>query len=83
MQATRNRVVAAVLSRMGVEGARGSQHRRFFMERRGDGLPIIDRETRALAGRLPAYETIGAAEFLLRIPAAPQDATSLRTCSRW
>ena len=38
-QATRNQVIASLMGRMGVEEIRGSAHRRYFMERRGDGVP--------------------------------------------
>lgn len=77
-QATRNEVIASVMGRMGVGEARGSAHRRYFMERRGDGVPAIIRETRELSGRSPEYLVIDDAEVLLRIPAAPSDATSSR-----
>ena len=48
------------------------------MERRGDGVPAILRETRELSGRLPEYRLVDDAEVLLMIPAAPQDAMSSR-----
>ncbi len=77
-QATRNQVIASLMGRMGVEEIHGSAHRRYFMERRGDGVPAILRETRELAGRPPEYRLLNGAEVLLLIPAAPQDATSSR-----
>ena len=77
-QATRNQVIASLMGRMEVEEIRGSAHRRYFMERRGDGVPAIVRETRELSGRPPEYRLIDDAEVLLLIPAAPQDATSCR-----
>ena len=77
-QATRNQVIASLMGRMGVEEIRGSAHRRYFMERRGDGVPAILRETRELSGRPPEYRLVDGAEVLLLIPAAPQDATSSR-----
>lgn len=75
-QATRNQAIASLMGRMGVAEIPGSAHRRYFMERRGDGVPTIIRETRELSGRPPAYRLVDDAEVLLRIPAAPQDATS-------
>ncbi len=75
-QATRNQAIASLMGRMGVEEIPGSAHRRYFMERRGDGVPTIIRETRELSGQPPEYRLIDDAEVLLRIPAAPQDATS-------
>ncbi len=44
------------------------------MERRGDGVPIIRRETKALSGKLPAnIGLINASEVCLIIPAAAQE----------
>ena len=77
-QATRNQVIASAMGRMAVGDIRGSADRRYFMERRGDGVPAILRETRELCGRPPEYRLIDGAEVLLVIPAAPQDATSTR-----
>ncbi len=77
-QATRNQVIASLMGRMGVEEIHGSAHRRYFMERRGDGVPAILRETRELSGRSAEYRLLNGAEVLLLIPAAPQDATSAR-----
>lgn len=77
-QATRNDVIASVMSRIGVGDIRGSAHRRYFMERRGDGVPAIIRETRELTGRSAEYRLVDDAEVLLRIPSAPRDATSSR-----
>ena len=47
-QATRNEALTSVLGRMSVGGVQGSEDRQYFMERRGDGVPIIRRETKAL-----------------------------------
>ena len=77
-QATRNQTLASVLGRMPVGGVRGSEDRRYFMERRGDGVPIILRETRALCGRPPEYRMIDDSEVLLVIPAAPQEPSPAR-----
>ena len=48
----------------------GSGQRRYFMERRGDGVPVIFRETRALCGRAPSYRLLDDSDLILRIPAA-------------
>ena len=69
-QATRNEALTSVLARMPVEGVSGSADRRYLMERRGDGVPIIMRETRELSGRRPEYRLIDTSEVLLIIPAA-------------
>ena len=72
-QAARNQTLTSMLGRMPVEGIQGSEDRRYFMERRGDGVPIILRETRGLCGRPPEYRVIDEAEVRLVIPAAPQE----------
>ena len=77
-QATRNQAIASLMGRMGVGEIRGSADRRYFMERRGDGVPTIQRETRELSGRPPEYRLVDGAEVVLVIPAAPQDVTSTR-----
>lgn len=69
-QATRNEALTSVLGRMPVGGVRGSEERRYFMERRGDGVPIIQRETRELTGELPEFCLIDGSEVRLTIPAA-------------
>ena len=78
-QATRNQAIASLMGRIGVGQIRGSADRRYFMERRGDGVPAIQRETRELSGRPPEYRLVDGAEVLLVLPAAPLDATSSRT----
>ena len=72
-QATRNEALTSVLGRMSVGGVQGSEDRQYFMERRGDGVPIIRRETKALSGKLPEYRLINASEVCLIIPAAVQE----------
>ncbi len=72
-QVTRNQALTSVLARLPVGGIRGSEDRRYFMERRGDGVPIIRRETRELCGKLPEYQVIDDAEVRLTIPAAVQE----------
>lgn len=79
-QATRNEVIASVFGRIPVANVAGSDHRRYLMERRGDGVPIILSETRQATGLLPEYEVIDGSSVVLRIPAAklelvPADAT--------
>ena len=78
-QSTRNEGLASVLGRMPVAGTRGSGGRQFFMERRGDGVPIIQRETEALSGRPPVYRIADNSEFFLSIPAAATDPTPATT----
>ena len=44
--------------------------RLMLMDRRGDGVPRIRRETQRLAGRLPEYSLLGGSELRLVLPAA-------------
>ena len=79
-QATRNEVIASVFGRIPVGDAPGSGHRRFLMERRGDGVTIILRETRETAGAPPEFHVVNRSNVVLKIPAAklrptPADAT--------
>ena len=78
-QATRNEALTSVLARMPVEGISGSTNRRYFMERRGDGVPIILRETREISGRRPEYRLVDNSEVLLIIPAATIEQSPART----
>ncbi len=79
-QATRNEVLASVFGRIPVGGVPGSRHRRYMMERRGDGVSIIRQETRETAGIEPKYRVIDESSLVLVVPAArleltPSDAT--------
>lgn len=78
-QSTRNEALASIFGRIPVGEIRGSGDRQFFMERRGDGVPIILRETEALSGKLPVYQLIDDLDLVLTIPAAPTDATPAST----
>ena len=77
-QSTRNEALTSVLARMPVGGTRGGEDRRYYMERRGDGVLIIRRETWELCGKLPAYRVIDDSEVLLVIPAAEQERSAAR-----
>ena len=70
VQSTRNEVLASMFSRMRVFGTDGSGDRQFYMDRRGDGVLIIQEETLALTGKLPEYELIDNMELRLTLPAA-------------
>ncbi len=77
-QATRNEALASVLGKTPVSGVRGADERVYIMERRGDGVPIIQRETEQLAGRPPHFEMIGAAELRVTLPSAPTEPSPAR-----
>ena len=79
ISATRNEVIASVFGRLPVGGIPGSDDRQFLMERRGDGVMIIVRETRETSGKPPAYELIDESNLQLTIPAAELEPTPART----
>ena len=78
-QSTRNEGLASIFGRIPVGEIRGSGDRQFFMERRGDGVPIILRETEALSGKIPEYQLIDDSDLVLTIPAAPTEVTPATT----
>ena len=82
-QATRNEALASMLGRISVGDIRGAGDRQFLMERRGDGVPTIFRETEALSGKPPEYRLIDNSELVLTIPTAdtnPTPATTVILC---
>lgn len=74
-QSTRNEILTSVLGLMPVGKVEGAGERQFFMERRGDGVPIIRRKTRELCGIFPEYKLIDGSELCLTIPAASLELT--------
>ena len=69
-QACRNELVTSLLARCPVAPDAGVSHRRYIMDRRGEGVPLILSRTLALSGRLPHYRLIDNNELLLTIPSA-------------
>ena len=74
-QATRNETIASVFGRIPVGDVPGSAHRGYLMERRGDGVAIIFKETQETAGMQPEYSLAGESSLVLSIPAAKLDLT--------
>ncbi len=68
-QATRNEVIASVFGRIPVSETSGLSNRRYFMERRGDGVSIIKKRTFEAVGKWPGYKLIDKSNLLLKIPA--------------
>ena len=68
-QANRNELIVSLLARCAAPSGVG---RTRLMDRRGDGVPIIRRECRALSGQLPEYRLIDESELRLVIRAARQ-----------
>ena len=69
-QATRNETLASLLRMLEVGEVHGAGDRQYYLEQRGEGVPIIYEETRALTGTEPTYELIGGAELCLTMPSA-------------
>jgi ATP-dependent DNA helicase RecG len=66
-QSTRNELITSLLAKCPVADSSGQIGRRFLMEKRGDGVPIILAESLKLSGRHPDYWLIDDAELLLTI----------------
>ena len=75
-QATRNELLTSLLGRVPAAGVGGAGGRLFIMERRGDGVPIMRRETRELSGRFPEFRLISGSELCVSIPAASLESSS-------
>lgn len=69
-QATRNELITSLLAETPVAEGIGDVRRGFYMEKRGDGVPIILRESKQLSGKDPVYRLIDDSELLLTIYAA-------------
>lgn len=69
-QATRNETLASILHMLRVEEISGAGDRQYFLEQRGEGVPIIYEQTRDLTGRDPVYELLGGSELRLTMPSA-------------
>ena len=69
-QFTRNELLSRLLSELKIDdGVSDSVHRKYFLERRGEGVGIIFNDTEQLSGKQPVYELIGE-ELKLTIYAA-------------
>ncbi len=75
-QYSRNELVVSLLARCPIPGNE-ALGRPFLMDRRGDGVPIIQEETLRLAGRPPEYTLIDDSELRLILPGAGLDSVGL------
>ena len=66
-QATRNELITSLLAETPVAETVGDVGRGYYMEKRGDGVPIIFNESVRLSGKKPAYRLIDDSELLLTI----------------
>ena len=69
-QFTRNELLASRLGQCPVGDVPGAGGRQYFIERRGEGIAVIEDETFSLAGKKPVFEMIGERELKLVLPAA-------------
>ena len=69
-QSTRNETLASLLRMLEVGDVHGAGDRQYYLEQRGEGVPIIFEETLALTGNEPDFELIGGAELRLTMPSA-------------
>ena len=69
-QVTRNELLASMLSRCRLESFQEEAQRHYFMERRGEGVPIILTKSEKLSGMAPEYRLLDNAELMLTIYAA-------------
>ena len=69
VQSCRNELLVSLLARCPVPPGTEVGRKR-LMDRRGDGVPVIRRESRELSGRLPEYTLVGDVELQLVIWAA-------------
>ncbi|MFH1006463.1 MAG: ATP-binding protein [Candidatus Latescibacterota bacterium] len=66
-QATRNEMITSLLAETQVAEVVGEVRRVYYMEKRGDGVPIILSESENLSGKKPVYRLIDDSELLLTI----------------
>lgn len=72
-QATRNQLIASLLARCSV--SHGQVDRAMMMDKRGEGVPLIMRESEELSGTKPDYQLVGE-ELQLTMYAATPGATA-------
>ena len=77
-QATRNETLASLLRMLEVGDVHGAGDRQYYLEQRGEGVPIIFEETRALTGSEPVFELIGGTELRLTMPSARPPVTGIQ-----
>jgi predicted HTH transcriptional regulator len=66
-QATRNELISSLLAETPVAKTMGDVGRGYYMEKRGDGVPIIFNESQKISGKMPEYQLIDESELLLTI----------------
>ncbi len=69
-QFTRNELLASRLGQCAVGDVPAAGGRQYFIERRGEGIAVIEDETFALAGQQPIFDVVGERELRVVLPAA-------------
>ena len=69
-QSTRNELITSLLAECPVSYSERVGGRKRYMEKRGDGVPIIIRESIELSGKKPEYKLLDQSELFLTIYAA-------------
>ena len=69
---SRNELLANYLAKLNVKSEKIQADRIYYMERRGEGVPIILSESEKISGKLPVYTLLDDAELLLTIYPAPE-----------
>ncbi|MCY4100174.1 MAG: putative DNA binding domain-containing protein [Rhodobacteraceae bacterium] len=69
-QSTRNELLTSLLARCPLPMNDSNNFRNYFMDKRGEGVPIILTESQKLSGRFPEYRLIDDSELQLTIYAA-------------
>ena len=72
-QATRNELITSLLAETPVAETVGNVGRVCYMEKRGDGVPIIFDESEKLSGKKPTYRLIDDSELMLTIYSAKME----------
>ena len=66
-QATRNELITSLLAESPIADIASDVGRSYYMEKRGDGVPIIMHESEELSGIKPVFKLIDDSELLLTI----------------
>jgi ATP-dependent DNA helicase RecG len=66
-QATRNELITSLLAETPIAETIGDGRRGFYMEKRGDGVPIILHESEMHSGKIPLFRLIDDSELMLTI----------------
>ncbi len=69
-QSTRNELVSSLLAKCSLPDVEGKLGRRYLMDKRGEGVPIIFSESKRLDSPVPTYKLLDDAELLLTLWAA-------------